>query len=288
MRERRGWRQIDLAERAGVSQSLISLLEAGQLVHLSVAALRRVFAALDARLEFRVQWRGGEIDRLLDRRHAAIVERVVRTLHGQGWETRAEVSFSRYGERGSIDVCAWNARLGAVFMIEVKSEMYSVEETLRRFHVKVRLAPEISVEELGWRPTVLGSALVLPESSGARRRIETHAATLATVFPDRGRDVRSWLRWPDRPLAAIWFLSDIDLIGATRMPDHRGRVRAAALPPGIDTTGGGRESDPVDAVPGVRGASPIPVAPTPLASDDRAELARAGFILDGRGPLGTQ
>lgn len=72
----------------------------------------------------------------------------------------------------------------------MKSDVYSLEETLRRFHVKVRLADVISAEQLGWRPRVVGSALVLPESGGARRRLDAHAATMGSVFPDRGRDVR--------------------------------------------------------------------------------------------------
>src|SRR5437762_9067185 len=200
MRQRRGWRQADLAGRADVSQSLVSLLERGQLVHVSIVALRRIFDALDARVTLNVNWRGGELDRLMDRRHAAIVEAVVRTMHAEGWQTLPELTFSRFGERGSIDVFAWHAAFGAVLLIEVKSEVYSVEETLRRFHVKVRLASDIANDHLGWRPRVIGAALVMPESSGGRRRLEAHAATMANVFPDRGRDVRPWLRKPDRAL----------------------------------------------------------------------------------------
>ena len=97
MRRRRDWRQLDLAGRSGVSQSLISLVERGQLIHVSVAALRRISAALDAHLVLNVNWRGGDIDRLLDQRHASIVESVVRALVAEGWETRAEVSFSKFG-----------------------------------------------------------------------------------------------------------------------------------------------------------------------------------------------
>jgi transcriptional regulator with XRE-family HTH domain len=280
MRQRRGWRQADLAARAGVSASLISLLECGQLLHVSMAALRRVFAALDAHLEIRMQWRGGEIDRLLDRRHAGIVERVVRTLGDAGWETRAEVSFSRYGERGSIDVLAWNAPASAVLLIEVKSEIYSLEETLRRFHVKVRLAREITAEQLGWRPRIVGSALVLPESSGVRRRLEAHAATMASVFADRGAAVRPWLRRPERPLAAIWFLSSSNQVGGTRLPAARVRVRPAPTPPDPDMTGAGRSERSAAGGLGLRLDAALPLAPTEVAADDRTDLARAGFIWD--------
>ncbi|HVH18470.1 MAG TPA: helix-hairpin-helix domain-containing protein, partial [Myxococcota bacterium] len=47
-------------------------------------------------------------DRLLDERHAAMVEAVMRRLVALGWKVRAEVTFSSFGERGSIDVFGWN------------------------------------------------------------------------------------------------------------------------------------------------------------------------------------
>jgi len=131
LRERRGWRQRDLAERANASQSLVSLVERGIFARMSFGAMRRVFAALDARLELRVFWQAGEIDRLADGRHAAIVESVIRVLQEAGWQVRAEVPFSVFGDRGSVDVLAWHAASGAVLLIEVKSQLYSVEETLR-------------------------------------------------------------------------------------------------------------------------------------------------------------
>jgi transcriptional regulator with XRE-family HTH domain len=279
LRQRLGWRQSDLGERADVSTSLVSLLESGQLVHVSIVALRRVFAALDARLDIRVRWRGGEIDRLLDRSHAAIVERVVQLLRDAGWDVRAEVSFSRYGDRGSIDVFAWNAALRAVLLIEVKSEIYSLEETLRRFHVKVRLAPEISIEQLGWRPRVVGSALVLPESSAARRRLAAHAYTVASAFPDRGRDVRLWLRQPDRALSAVWFLSDSGVVGVKQTPRWRIHVKPTPLPPDSDVIGKRRPKGPTAASADRPAATATPVTPMTVETDNRTELARAGFVL---------
>jgi transcriptional regulator with XRE-family HTH domain len=282
LRQRIGWRQSDLAERAQVSASLVSLLEGGQLVQISIAAFRRVFAALDAHIDIRVQWRGGEIDRLLDRHHAAIVERVIRTLLQAGWECRAEVSFSRYGDRGSIDVLAWNAAFRAVLLIEVKSEIYSVEETLRRFHVKVRLAPEISFEQLGWRPRIVGSALVLPESSSVRLRLETHAKTIASAFPDRGRDLRTWLRHPDRTLSAVWFLSISNLVGPKGSAGRRVRASSAPVPSDPNVVGmRGRNRRP-EAVAGQPAVHASPVTPTALEIDKLAELARAGFVLDDK------
>ncbi len=52
---------------------------------------------------------GGELDRLMDEGHAALVGAVVARLNSLGWETRPEVSFSVYGESG-IDRCGRLAR----------------------------------------------------------------------------------------------------------------------------------------------------------------------------------
>jgi transcriptional regulator with XRE-family HTH domain len=273
LRERRSWRQRDLAERAGVSQSLISFAERGMFGQMSFGSIRRIFEALEARLELRVVWRAGELDRLVDQRHAAIVESVIRVLRDAGWEVRAEVPFSHFGDRGSVDVFAWHAASGAILLIEVKSQVYSVEETLRRFQTKIRLAAVIAKDHVGWTPRIVGSALVLPESAGTRRRIDAHPATFSASFPDRGRELRAWLRRPDRRLAAIWFLSANDLVRAIPRTVRRVRVGKAGVSSGMSASHQGQ------AVP--------PIRPTPAIPDRTPELARAGFIAD-RMDLGAE
>ena len=54
-------RQLGL--RVAVSQQTISLIERGRGARLSTETLRRVFAAVDARWEPTVSWRGGALDR---------------------------------------------------------------------------------------------------------------------------------------------------------------------------------------------------------------------------------
>jgi transcriptional regulator with XRE-family HTH domain len=99
-------RQADVATVAGVSQSVVSSAESGRLAGLSVEMARRLLAAVGARLELRVSWEGAALDRLLDQRHAALVEIVARRLRLRGWTVVAEVSFSHFGDRGSIDLLA--------------------------------------------------------------------------------------------------------------------------------------------------------------------------------------
>jgi transcriptional regulator with XRE-family HTH domain len=104
LRIRRGLRQAEIASAAGVSPTVVSRLERGHLDAVALATIRRAFRALDVRLELSPRWRGGELHRLLDSGHAALGETVTRRLRAMGWDLRPEVSFSQFGERGSIDL----------------------------------------------------------------------------------------------------------------------------------------------------------------------------------------
>ena len=156
-----------------------------------MATIRRIFAAVDAGFEGTVQWRGAGLDRLLDARHAGLVAASVRRLGGLGWETRVETTYSVYGERGSIDVMGAFVPMRAVLVEEIKSELASLEETIRKLDEKVRLVRErIAAQEFGWGPESVGRVLVLPDSTTSRRRVLALDPVLRVAFPDRGSAVR--------------------------------------------------------------------------------------------------
>jgi len=50
------------------------------------------------------------LDRLIDERHAALLGQTVQLFRGAGWEVDVEVSFSIFGERGSLDVLGGTSR----------------------------------------------------------------------------------------------------------------------------------------------------------------------------------
>jgi transcriptional regulator with XRE-family HTH domain len=208
LRLRRGWRQIDLALAAGVSQSLISLIERGHLARLSVDTVRRVFAAVDARYEGTVSWRGGAIDRLLDERHAALVGRAASELRDAGWQVELEVTFNVYGDRGSIDILGLRRDRGQARVVEVKTEITSIEETLRRLDVKARLVPGLVQDRFGWQPVTRSRLLVVQDSTTNRRRVAAHTASLGAALPGRSVAVRRWLRDPEGRLSGLRFLSN--------------------------------------------------------------------------------
>jgi hypothetical protein len=87
-----------------------------------------------------------------------------------------------------------------LLVIEVKTDLVSVEETLRKHDEKVRLAPGIAERQFGWRPTTAGRLLVLPDNSTPRRRLARHAGVLRTAYPVAGGPARTWIRTPAGPL----------------------------------------------------------------------------------------
>ncbi len=218
-------RQVDVASRAHLSQQLVSKVERGRLSCVSVGTLRRIFAAVEADVVTIVRWRGGELDRLLDEGHAAVASAIAALLRRHGWEVIPEATFSEYGERGSIDILAWHAATRTLLVVEVKTEIMSAEEMLRRHDVKMRLAPKVGKDRFGAAPARVARLLVVEESSANRRRVDRLDALLGTVYPVRGGDVRAWLRAPVGDLAGLVFST----AAARRLPAIRGRVRVTSV-----------------------------------------------------------
>ena len=219
IRHGKAWRQEDVGRRAGVGPDVIGRVEGGRIEGVTLATLRKVGAALGAQIVVSVRWRGAEVDRLLDEGHAALVAAVIDVLSAAGWECHPEVSFSVYGERGSIDVLAWHAASRSLLVVEVKTELVSLEETVRKLDAKVRLAPKIVEGRFDWKPRSRSHLLVLPATSTQRRRVAGNATVLDLAVPQRGAAVRSWIRAPVGSIGGLLFLLAAYL-RARYMPAH--------------------------------------------------------------------
>lgn len=92
VRIRRGYRQRDVAVRAGVSSSVIARQERG--IIRSLDALERHSAALELRIDVRLSGRSGEVVRLADEEHAAIVELLAGWFRDAGFVVELEAGFS--------------------------------------------------------------------------------------------------------------------------------------------------------------------------------------------------
>jgi hypothetical protein len=209
IRRRTRQRQIDVARAAGVPIRDVIRIEAGGAGEVSVDRVRRIFAVVGGRARTTAWWNGAAADRLLDERHAALVERAVALLQKRGWLTAVEATFSEFGERGSIDVLGGNPATFAVAVCEVKSVLGSLEETNRVLDMKERLAPKLALARFGWGRVVVSRILILPDDMTVRRAVDRHWQTMASLYPARSREVRAWLHNPDRPLRGLWFLSEV-------------------------------------------------------------------------------
>lgn len=224
LRLRLGWRQADLARRAGVSARAISKLERHGPGGFTVRTLLRICEPLDIDLRVYGRWRGGELDRLLDAGHAALQDLVKRRLEVLGWLVRAEVTFNRYGERGSIDLLTFHPASGILLVVEIKTVIADVQGLLRPLDVKVRLAAE-SAADLGWRPRTVVPAIILSEESTSRRRVARHPALFGR-FATRGHAAGIWLRHPSgAPSGLLMFVKSSDGTGGAASRPGRQRVR---------------------------------------------------------------
>jgi transcriptional regulator with XRE-family HTH domain len=225
IRHRLQWRQADVAARAAVSQDRISMIERGRIDHMPLVELRRVARALDAELVQLLRWRGGDLDRLIDEGHAWLLGVAATLLRESGWLVQAEVSYAIYRERGSIDLLAWHARRAVLLVIEVKTELVSIEETLRKHDEKVRHAGAIAAERFGWHAGSVTRILVLPSLSTPRRQVARHGSVLGASYPMRGFELRRWLRDPIGPTAGLLFLEGEERSGARSHRVARKRIR---------------------------------------------------------------
>lgn len=195
LRQRRGWRQADLAARSGVSQSTVSMLERGRIDRFTLGTVRRVLAAFDASGDLSVNWGGhGELDRVLDADHARLMEAWAERHRAAGWEVWVEASFSVYGERGRIDLLAFHRPSGTLEVAEGKTGIWDVQDVLGRLDAKVRLAASVAARR-GWRPRRSVGALVIADGRTARRRVAAHRELFAG-YSLRGRSALAWLKDP--------------------------------------------------------------------------------------------
>src|ERR1700752_2396585 len=94
VRQKRRWRQVDLAERAGVSGSTISRIERGHPGSFRVDTIPAVATALDIGVDLVAGWRAGDLDRLLNAKHSALHD-LVASWFGEelpAWVLAPEVS----------------------------------------------------------------------------------------------------------------------------------------------------------------------------------------------------
>ncbi|HEY3546235.1 MAG TPA: helix-turn-helix transcriptional regulator [Propionicimonas sp.] len=231
VRVRRGWRQEDVALRAGVSQNAVSRAERGLLDGMTLGGIRAIGEAIGVLMDLQPRWRGGELDRLLGARHSALHEAVAARFAAlSGWTTVPEVTFSEFGERGAIDVLAWHAPTRTLLVIELKTELVDVQEMLGTLDRKRRLARRVAGAR-GWDPAAIGVWVILSEHRTNRRRVDEHRTVLRSALPADGRTMNAWLLAPRGPVAGLSFWPRSDEVPGNRSLAPVRRVRVSGKVP---------------------------------------------------------
>jgi hypothetical protein len=134
-------------------------------------------------------------------------ERVAAYLAGlPGWVLSPEVSFAFYAERGRIDILTWHPSTRSLLVIELKTEITDVQDTLGVLDMKRRHARRIAAER-GWRAGSVSVWLIVSGTKTNRRRVAAHRTLLRAALP-HGRDaLRRWLVAPSGTIAALTFWS---------------------------------------------------------------------------------
>lgn len=208
VRIRREWRQSDVAERARVSASVVARHERGMIN--SLAMLDRHASALDLRLDVRLVGRAGQLVRMADEEHAAIAEAIADRLKRLGYEVEAEASFSEWGERGRIDLVAYDPRTGTVVIVEVKTLLLDLQELLGSIDMRERLVATIA-RRRGWRIQRRVTILAVAASAANRSIVRSHPAlfhafTVRRLGPsglDHAGRVLDWVS-PHRTARRSW------------------------------------------------------------------------------------
>lgn len=215
--------QAEVAAVAHVSRSAVSLLECGAAARLSVATMEAILHAVGARLRLQLLWNGTELDRMPDAGHAALAAAVKERLERWGWVVRVEVSFSRYGERGRIDLLAWHAATGILLVVELKTDLVDLQELLGLLDMKARLARSVAAP-FGWPVRSVVPAIVFTEDRTTRRRLAS-LVPLFSRFDLRGRAAVSWLRAPTGRSTGLLWLTQLSTARVVRIGGQRVRRR---------------------------------------------------------------
>lgn len=197
LREDAGRSQRCVARAAGISQSHLSQIEAGE-AEPSVDVLLRIAAVLGADLSVRLFPRTGPLIR--DHLQVAMSEELLRRLHGR-WRATPEVAVYR-PVRGVIDIVLEDRDRPATVSTELQSQLRRVEQQIRWAAQKTDALAAMTEQE-GRRVSRL---LVLRNTAAMREVARAASETLAAAYPARTTDAVASLTtdvtWPGA--AIVW------------------------------------------------------------------------------------
>ena len=181
-----GWSQRELARRAGVSQSMVCVVEGRSVSDLTFATASALMSAMGGRLVINVDAPYlGDRERQRDPAHAALSAHVAGRLRRAGWDVRTEVEVGGDRSRGWIDALAFHPESGVTLVIEIKTEIRDVGQIERSLGWYEREA-WAAARRIGWQPSRAIGCLLLLATEANDARVAANRASIQAGFPLRG------------------------------------------------------------------------------------------------------
>src|SRR5262249_46491787 len=156
-------RQVDVAAMAGVSRQTVSRIELGHLDSMQLETLRDVCHAVGLRLTLEVRGHGADVERLIGARHSAMHEAIARLFADlPDWGASPEVPSAISPGGGATAAPAGHEPTRSLLVIELKTELADIQDTVGVIDRKVRLATKVA-RERGWFPASVSVWLVVAE-----------------------------------------------------------------------------------------------------------------------------
>ena len=227
-REDAGLSQTRLAAAAGISQSVISELEAAS-CDPGVEVLARIGAALGGRLTVRIDPGAGSPVR--DHIQSAITEHLL-TAVSPRWKRLVEVPIYR-PFRGVIDAVLHDPDEGVIVAAEVQSELRRIEQQLRWLGAKAdalgaggttpEIASALHLGELATQPRRVDRLLILRCTQRTRQIVATHSELLAAAYPaDHATAVQALTADALWPGSALIWADYVNGVASIRVTPPRG------------------------------------------------------------------
>lgn len=186
--------QKELAAAVGVSRSRIAEIETGR----TDASLDLAWAISD-RLGIDLQLIGDAPIPVEARRrdlvHARCSGYVERRFERASWLTARELETATGRAHGWVDLLAFEPRSRILVIVEIKTRIDDIGALERQLAWYERDAPRLA-RDLGWRPRITTTWLVLLASDEVGAQITIHRELLRRSFPDRARAMREIVSRP--------------------------------------------------------------------------------------------
>jgi transcriptional regulator with XRE-family HTH domain len=235
VRHRRRRTIRDLAQRAGLSPSMVAWTETGNPAGL--ATYIRLTEALDLQLELQVvdPRARGRTGRPEDPVHAAMGELEARNLSAHGFRIALDEPFQHYQFAGRADLLAYDLDRRALLHIENRTRFPNIQDAFGSYNAKRSYLPAALAQPLGLQHgwDVVTHAIAALWSAEVLHILRLRRASFEAVCPNPADDFEAW--WsgsvprPSSPTSTLVVLDPAGRVG--RRVAYVGLAAAAHVRP---------------------------------------------------------